>query len=52
MRKYRVTIYFSEIYEVDAENEENAKEKADKKLGNLNVIPLPDDYEVECLDEE
>lgn len=52
MQKYRVTIYFSEIYEVDAENEKDAKEKADKQLSNLNVVPFPDDYEVECLDEE
>nr|WP_300788515.1 hypothetical protein [uncultured Acetatifactor sp.] len=52
MKRYRVTIYFSEIYEVDAGDEQEARDKADMYLKNFNSIPIPDEYEVECLDEE
>lgn len=52
MKRYQVTIYFSEIYEVDASDEQDAQEKADMYLKNLNSTPIPDGYEVECLEEE
>ena len=52
MKRYRVTIYFSEIYEVDASDEQDAQDKADMYLKDLNSIPVPDGYEMECLDEE
>lgn len=47
-----MTIYFSEIYEVDASDEQDAQDKADMYLKDLNSIPVPDGYEMECLDEE
>ena len=47
-----MTIHFSEIYEVDAGDEQEARDKADMYLKNFNSIPIPDEYEVECLDEE
>ncbi len=52
MKRYRVTIYFSKIYEVDAGDEQEARDKADMYLKNFNSIPIPDEYEVECLEEE
>ena len=53
MKNYRVTIYFSSIIEVEAENEAEAEDKADRIFkGRCNVVPIPDEYEVECLDEE
>lgn len=52
MKRYRVTIYFSEIYEVEASDEQEAQDKADMYLKNFNGILIPDEYEVECLDEE
>ena len=52
LKRYRVTIYFSEIYEVNAEDEQEAQDKADMYLKNFSDIPIPDEYEVECLDEE
>ncbi len=48
----KLLIYFSEIYEVDAGDEQEARDKADMYLKNFNSIPIPDEYEVECLDEE
>ena len=52
LKRYRVTIYFSEIYEVEAGDEQEAQHKADRYLKNFNGIPIPDEYEEECLDEE
>ncbi len=53
MKNYRVTIYFSSVIEVEAENESDAEDKANRIFkGGRNVIPIPDEYEVECLDEE
>lgn len=52
MKRYRVTIYFSEMYEVIADDEQEAQDKADIYLKNFSSIPIPDEYEVECLDEE
>lgn len=50
--RYSVTIYFSEVYEVEADNEAEARSKADEKFNRMNVLPIPDEYEVECLDDE
>lgn len=50
--KYRVTLYFSEICNIEAEDEAEAEKKARMQLKNLNVIPIPDSCEVECLEEE
>lgn len=53
MKNYRVTIYFSKTYEVEAGSENEAEDKAHKKfVSSFNSIPIPDEYEVECLDEE
>ena len=52
LERYRLTIYFSEIYEVIAEDAQEAQNKADMYLKNFNSIPVLDGYEVECLDEE
>ena len=52
MNRYRVTIYFSEMYEVIADDEQEAQDKADMYLKNFNRIPIPDECEVECMDEE
>ena len=53
MKNYRVTIYFSSIIEVEAENEAAAEDKADSIFKDwCNVVPIPDEYEVECLDED
>ena len=48
----KLLINISEIYEVDAGDEQEARDKADMYLKNFNSIPIPDEYEVECLDEE
>lgn len=50
--KYAVTIYFSQCYEVEASNEAEAERKAHDRFRNMNCLPIPDDYEVECLEEE
>lgn len=53
--KYKVTIYFSYTFEVEAQkgNEKEARHEAYKKFKDgLNCVPIPDDYEVECLDED
>ncbi len=47
-----MTIYFSEIYEVDAGDEQEAQDKADMYLESFNSIPIPDEYEAGCLDED
>lgn len=53
MKNYRVTIYFSSVIEVEAENESDAEDKADRIFKDgCNVIPIPDEYEVERLDED
>lgn len=53
MENYRVTIYFSSTYCVDAESEREAQHKAHELfVDNFNCVPIPDEYEVECLDEE
>ncbi len=48
---YEVTAYFSEIYEVEAETETEAIEKATQQINNTSVIPIPDNFEVQCLKE-
>lgn len=52
LKRYRVIIYFGEVYEVDAGDEQEVQDKADTDLKNFNDIPIPDEYEVECLDED
>lgn len=52
---YKVTIYFSATFEVKAQrgNEQQARHEAYKKFReDFNCVPIPDDYEVECLDED
>ena len=46
-----VNMLFS-VCEVGAGDEQEARDKADMYLKNFNSIPIPDEYEVECLDEE
>ena len=50
--QYSVTAYFSEVIEVEAENENEAINKVAQQLKNMNVVPVPDEYEVKCLEEE
>lgn len=53
MKHYKVTMYFCSVFYVEAEDEFGAECEADKKHKNRgNVLPIPDDYEIECLDEE
>ena len=53
MKNYRVTLYFSSVIEVEAENESDAECKADRIFkDSFNVVPVPDEYEVECLGED
>lgn len=49
--RYEVTAYFSEIIEVEAENENEAISKAKEKLRNINTALIADNFEAECLDE-
>ena len=48
--RYEVTAYFSEIIEVEAENENEAISKAKEKLRNINTVLIADNFEAECLD--
>lgn len=53
MEKYRVAIYFSKIFDVEAESETEAEDKAYADFrDSFNCIPMPDGFEVECLDGE
>lgn len=53
MKEYRVTIYFSRTFTVEAESEAEAEDKAHKEFrGSFNGVPVPDEYEVECLEDE
>lgn len=52
MKNYRVTLYFSEIFYVEAESEAQAEEIAMMRDKNNNAVRIPDDVEVEGLDEE
>ncbi len=52
MNNYEVTIRFSEIFEVEANSEQEAQDKAHAMFVNsFNCVPVPDEYEVECLGE-
>jgi hypothetical protein len=52
-KEYRVTIYFSRTFTVEAENEAEAEYKAHEEFrGSFNSVPIPDEYEVECLGED
>lgn len=50
--KYEVTVYFSEILEIEAENENEAISKANEQLKNINTVPIADSFDVQCLEEE
>lgn len=53
MGNYEVSIRFSKTFEVEANSEDEAIGKAHKIFVNsFNCVPVPDEYEVECLDEE
>lgn len=53
MKNYKVTVYCSSVIYVEAENESDAEDKADRIFKDrCNVVPIPDEYEVECLDED
>lgn len=49
--KYEVTAYFSEIIEVEAENENEAIDKAKERIRNMNVAPIADGFEVEEIED-
>lgn len=51
-KRYKVTMYFSEIYEVEASDENEAQRKAENEYQGMNVRMIPDEIEVKCLDEE
>ena len=48
---YEVTAYYSEVVQVEAENENEAISKAKEKLRNINTVLIADNFEAECLDE-
>lgn len=50
--RYEVIARFSEIVEVEANNEDEAIDKARMKIKNIGINLTADEYEVECLDEE
>lgn len=53
MGNYEVTIRFSEVFEVEANSKDEAIDKAHKMFVNgFNCVPIPNEYEVESLDEE
>ena len=43
--KYEVTAYFSEVIEVEAENENEAIRKAQEQLKNINTTLVADNFE-------
>ena len=49
--KYEVTAYFSEVIEVEAENENEAISKAQQQLKNINVALVADDFKVEEIED-
>lgn len=48
--KYEVTAYFSEVVEVEAENESEAISKAQQQFKNINVA-VADNFEVEEIED-
>ncbi len=49
--KYEVTAYYSEVVEVEADNENEAISKAQAQLKNINTALIADSYEVEEIEE-
>lgn len=50
--KYEVTAYFSEeIIEVEAENKNEAINKAEEQIRNINVAPIVANFEVEEIED-
>ena len=49
--RYEVVAYYSQIVEVEAENENEAIGKAQEKLKNINVSLIADNYEVEEIED-
>ena len=45
--RYEVTAYFSEVIEVEAENETEAIGKAKEQLKNINISLIADNFEAE-----
>lgn len=53
MKEYEVTVYFSRTFVVEAENEAEAEDKAHEEFkGSFNSVPIPNEYEVKCLEED
>lgn len=52
MKNYKVLFTFSEEFEVSANNEVEAESKAHAMfISGFNCVPMPDDVEIECLDD-
>lgn len=49
--KYEVTAYFSEVIEVEAENENEAIRKAQEQLKNINTTLVADNFEAVEIEE-
>lgn len=49
MSRYRVTFYFVDEYEVEADNEDKAVALA-YKMCRQHFYPIVDEQEIECLD--
>lgn len=49
--KYEVTAYFSEVIEVEAENENEAITKAQEQIKNINTTLIADNYEAVELED-
>ncbi len=49
--KYEVTAYYSEIVEVEADNENEAISKAQQQLKNINIALVADNFEVEEIED-
>lgn len=49
--RYEVTAYYSEIIEVEADNENEAISKAQKQLKNINIALIADNFEVEEIED-
>lgn len=49
--KYQVTAYYSEVIEVEADNENEAICKAKEQLRNINTALIADSYEAEEIED-
>lgn len=52
MARYRVTFYFDEVFEVDAESESEAEDKAYERLKNHPTRMCYNEVEIENLEED